>query len=63
MRSIHLEAPAGRPRAQRLWIVETLVVLGVLAFGYFAVTLDASNWGTAPVPAEASIDPLLELTR
>jgi hypothetical protein len=63
MRSIHLQAPAGRPRAQRLWIVETLVVLGVLAFGYFAVTLDAASWGVPQVPAETSIDPLLELTR
>ena len=63
MRSIHVQAPAGRPRTPRLWIVETLVVLGVLAFGYFAVTLDGARWIAQPIPAESSIDPLLELTR
>ena len=62
MRSIQIQGPAGRPRAGRLWVVETLVVIGVLAFGYFAVTLDASHWAGS-VPAETSIDPLLELTR
>ena len=53
----------GRPRTQRLWIVETLVVLGVLAFGYFAVTMDGARWLSPQAPAEAPLDPLLELTR
>lgn len=47
-------------RAPRLWIVETLVVLGVIAFGCFAVTMDTSIFGVYPV---AEADPLLELAR
>lgn len=46
-------------RAPRLWIAETLVVLGVLAFGYFAVTLDGASWSGKPA-APASTDTLLE---
>jgi hypothetical protein len=39
MRSLnHPQARRGMPR---LWIVETLVVVGVLAFGYLAMTQDA----------------------
>ena len=48
-------------RTPRLWIVETLVVLGVLAFGYFAVTLDAARVG-APTPVE-TLDPLTGFIR
>ena len=51
-----------RQRPSRLWIVETVVVLGVLAFGYFAVTLDAAPWSGAPAPVE-SLNALLELSR
>lgn len=29
-----------QPRVQRLWVAETLVVLGIVAFGLFALTLD-----------------------
>lgn len=50
----------GPPRSPRLWIIETLVVLGVIGFGYFALTMDAAR--LAPVPVEIS-DPLLELVR
>jgi hypothetical protein len=59
MRLVNLQFPGTRSRAPRLWIVGTLVVLGVLAFGYFAVTLDASRWMAPQVPAESSIDSLL----
>jgi hypothetical protein len=45
-------------RAPRLWIVETLVVLGVIAFGYFAVTMDTSFLGALPA---TEADPLLNL--
>jgi hypothetical protein len=39
MRSLnHPPAQRGMPR---LWIVETLVVVGVLAFGYLAMMQDA----------------------
>jgi hypothetical protein len=34
-------------RTRRLWIVETLVVVGVLAFGYFAATQDTARPGSA----------------
>jgi hypothetical protein len=49
-----------RFRAPRLWIVETLVVLGVLAFGYFALTVDAARLTPAAVEA---IDPVTEFIR
>jgi hypothetical protein len=39
MRSLH--HPPTRGGMPRLWIVETLVVVGVLAFGYLAMTQDA----------------------
>jgi hypothetical protein len=54
------EANQGGQRRTRLWIVETLVVLGVLAFGYFALTLDAARIGAPPVE---TADPLVELIR
>lgn len=50
-----------RRRAPRLWIVESLIVVGVLAFGYFAITMDSSLFG-GPV-AGLPTDPLSELTR
>ncbi|HHY48256.1 MAG TPA: hypothetical protein GYA10_00680 [Alphaproteobacteria bacterium] len=49
-------------RAPRLWIVETLVVLGVLGFGYFAITLDTSRW-TGAQPQPEPVHPLVELVR
>ena len=46
-------------RAPRLWIVETLIVLGILGFGYFAVTMD-----TVEVTADPGAPhPLAELIR
>jgi hypothetical protein len=39
--------PIARRSAQRHWIVEALVVVGVLAFGYLAMTHDT----TLPAPA------------
>lgn len=49
-------------RTARLWIIETLIVLGVVAFGYFALTLDQTRWGSPGAPAE-DFDPIAELTR
>ena len=54
--------PAPR-RAPRLWIVESLVVLGVLAFGYFAITMDSSLFTGAPVDLGLPSDPISELMR
>lgn len=51
-----------QPRSARLWIVETLVVLGVVAFGYFALTLDTARVTTGPAPAN-SFDPISALVR
>lgn len=40
------------PQGQsRNWIAETLVVAGILAFGYFAITLEAAR-KPAPGPIE-----------
>jgi hypothetical protein len=50
-----------RRRAPRLWIVESLIVVGVLAFGYFAITMDSSFFGG--VPSGLPTDPLSELMR
>jgi len=57
MSTFEANHPSGRPNAPRLWIIETLVVLGVLAFGYFAVTVDSSRLASAAIPA-VSVDPL-----
>ena len=46
-------------RRPRLWIVETLVVLGIVVFGYFALTMDKSPTWPDAEPA----NPLLELIR
>jgi hypothetical protein len=62
MSTYEADHTSGQRRFQRLWIVETLVVLGVLAFGYFAVTMDSSLFGAAPAPVEV-LDPIAELTR
>ena len=52
-----------RPHAPRLWIVESLIVLGVLAFGYFAITMDSSMFGGKPAAFGQPSDPLTELLR
>lgn len=62
MRTVEANEASGTERPARLWIIETLVVLGVLGFGYFAVTMDASIFGLASAPAELT-DPLIELLR
>jgi hypothetical protein len=62
MSTYEADHTSGQRRSQRLWIVETLVVLGVLAFGYFAVTMDSSLFGAAPAPVEV-LDPIAGLTR
>lgn len=40
-------------RGPRNWIADTLIVAGVLAFGYFAVSIEAGrqHGGAAPGPA------------
>lgn len=49
-------------RRPRLWIVETLVVLGIVAFGYFALmATETPRWSDTTAATEA--DPLLNLIR
>lgn len=62
MRPYEAHRAAGGQRTTRLWIVETLIVLGIVGFGYFALTLDAARWSAATSPAQ-SFDPIAELTR
>lgn len=38
-------------RAVRNWMAETLVVAGILAFGYFAIMLETSSWSGTSQPA------------
>ena len=50
-------------RRPRLWIVETLVVLGIVAFGYFALTAtEAPRWSDTAAASDAG-DPLLNFFR
>lgn len=44
-----------QPQAPRLWILETAVVLGIIAFGYFAIGLDGRWTGAQAQIAPVSI--------
>ena len=35
-------------RPARSWLLETMVVLGILAFGYFAITLESGSQSSPP---------------
>lgn len=53
--------PLTERRARRPWIIEMLIVLGVLAFGYFAVAFDS---GLAPsANTSETIDPFADFVR
>lgn len=53
-----------RQRAPRLWIIEFLIVVGVLAFGYFAITMDSSLFtGKPAAQAQPAADPFAALRR
>lgn len=61
MNSVSLDHTERAHRPQWLWLVETLVVVGVLAFGYFAIIVDAD---TLPdTVASSTADPLFDLVR
>ncbi len=56
MRSVQFENSSHRPaRAPRTWVMETLVVLGIVAFGLFALALEGqfSLLGSQPQNAVA----------
>jgi hypothetical protein len=40
MRTADINHQLGSPRPQRNWVAETLVVLGIVAFGLFVLTLE-----------------------
>ena len=40
MRTFEADPAAHPSRTQRLWVAETLVVLGIVGFGLFALTLE-----------------------
>lgn len=50
MASLHTDGANGSRRSLPLWVLEALIVLGVLGFGYFAVALDAGAWIGAIAP-------------
>lgn len=52
--------PNDPQRPARNWIAETLVVAGILAFGYFAMMLETSpqRWSAAPQQTvEMAVEP------
>jgi hypothetical protein len=55
----HSHEPASDRPGPRSWLVEALILVGMLGFGYFAIALDDTLWaGDAPV---APADPLTEI--
>ena len=40
MRTADPNSPIRSPRSQRNWVAETIVVLGIVAFGLFALTIE-----------------------
>jgi len=40
MRPVHADPTLSTPRPQRNWVAETLVVLGIVAFGLFVLSLE-----------------------
>ena len=50
----YLKAYTMERRVRRGWFAETLVVLGILAFAFFAMTLQ-SQQSAAPAPALSAV--------
>lgn len=42
-------------RARRGWFAETLVVLGILAFAFFAMTLQGGQQGSSRAPSAPAL--------
>jgi len=62
MSILQTRSPTDSLRPSRNWIAESLIVAGVLAFGYFAVMLETAPQPWSSVPRQASDQPL-ELLR
>lgn len=61
--SVEAHHSDGHARPQRLWIVETLVVIGVIAFGYFAMMQQDAARSGAVAPVDPIAQHLLQLPR
>ncbi|MFY8031801.1 MAG: hypothetical protein ACOVO5_08210 [Devosia sp.] len=61
MRPAHLDNSLSTPRAQRNWVAETLVVLGIVAFGLFVLSLEG-HFGFLAKP-QGTVELPFDLTR
>ena len=61
MRIAHADQPIRQPRSPRNWVAETLVVLGIVAFGLFVLALEGHVNLFAQPPAGVELP--YELTR
>jgi hypothetical protein len=61
MRTFEVDHTTRPTRTQRLWVAETLVVLGIVGFGLFALTLEG-HFSPFAKP-QAAVELPFELTR
>lgn len=59
MSILEANSPIDPQHPSRNWIAETLVIAGILAFGYFALMLETAPqpWAGTASPAEQSLEP------
>lgn len=62
MRTAGANQPIRAPRSQRNWIADTLVVLGVVAFGLFVLTLEG-QFKLFSGPQQQAVELPYDLTR
>ena len=62
MSTSHASPHANRQRPARNWITDTLIVAGILAFGYFAFAMETGRQQAAS-PTEPAAQSPLELLR
>jgi len=58
MSILQAKSPTDTQRSSRNWITETLIVAGILAFGYFAIVLETSPQPWSGANAQISDFPL-----
>ncbi len=58
----HASSRTNRQRPSRNWVTDTLIVAGILAFGYFAVMMETGRQQSS-APAEQAAESPLELLR